>query len=133
MAYDAEKAKAVCDLLAEQESAKSLRQACAIVGMLPSTFLYWCDQHKELAEMYARADKIATDLAFEEFNALNDEEPPRVEGRVDAGWANWNRTRLDNKKWAMSKRRPSKYGDKVQQEISGPDGGAIPLSLEIDL
>lgn len=123
MAYDADKAKTICDLVAEQEIAKSLRQACSIVGLAPSTFLLWCDTNEALAEQYARANKIATDLQFEEFNALNDERPPTVKGFTDAGWAQWQRMRLDNKKWAMSKRRPSKYGDKVAH--TGDDGGPI--------
>jgi hypothetical protein len=116
---DTKKAQRVCDLLAAHEEAKSLRQACKIVGIPPSNFLFWCDKNPELAEQYARADKIATDLAFEEFAELNDEAPPRVKGYTDAGWAAWQRMRLDNKKWAMSKRRPSKYGDKVAVENSG--------------
>lgn len=113
MAYDPQLAHTVCDLLAENEVAKSLRQACAIVGLAPSTFLLWCDNDGELAEHYARAVKISTDMQFEQFGELNDVEPPLVEGRVDAGWVAWNRQRLDNKKWEMAKRRPSKYSEKV--------------------
>ncbi len=113
MAYEPQVAHSVCDLLAENEVAKSLRQACSIVGVAPSTFLFWCDNDPELAEHYARAVKISTDLQFEEFGTLNDVEPPLVEGKVDQGWVAWNRQRLDNKKWEMSKRRPTKYGDKV--------------------
>lgn len=39
-----------------------------------------------------------------------------------------NRDRLciDTDKWLMSKLMSKKYGDKVQQELSGPEGGPIP-------
>lgn len=33
--------------------------------------------------------------------------------------------RVDARKWIASKLFPRKYGDKVQSEISGPQGGAI--------
>lgn len=122
MAYDPAKAEQVCDLLAEHDQAKSLRQACVIAGVKPSTFLYWCDTHSDLATRYAAAEKVSTDLAFEDFNEANDELPAMGEHGVDTGWVAWQRMRLDNKKWSMSKRRPSKYGDKIQQEHSGSVG-----------
>jgi hypothetical protein len=31
----------------------------------------------------------------------------------------------DNIKWVLSKEEPKKFGDKVSQEISGPDGGPL--------
>jgi hypothetical protein len=36
-----------------------------------------------------------------------------------------NRLRVDARKWVAAKLLPKKYGDKVQQEVSGPDGGPI--------
>lgn len=121
----------VCDLLSSFEEAKSLRQACELAEVHPSTFLRWCEENKAFAEQYARAEKIATDLSFDEFRALNEERPPKVKGYTDSGWAAWQRMRLDNLKWAMSKRRPSKYGDKVQQEISGKDGAPIEAAITV--
>ena len=35
------------------------------------------------------------------------------------------RVRIDTRKWIMAKRLPKKYGDRVTQEISGPNGGPI--------
>ncbi|MBX8785491.1 hypothetical protein HBA94_17175 [Ochrobactrum sp. GRS2] len=35
--------------------------------------------------------------------------------------------RIDTRKWLMSKMAPKKYGDKVMNEHSGPDGGPIPV------
>ena len=125
MAYDPVKAEQVCDLLAEGDQAKSLRQACVIAGVKASTFLYWCETNADLAAKYAAADKIATEVAFDEFREQNEELPPTGERGVDSGWVAWQRMRLDNRKWEMSKRRPSKYGDKLQTEISGKDGGPV--------
>jgi hypothetical protein len=125
MAYDEVKANRVCELLAAREEARSLRQACVIAEVKASTFLFWCDTQPDLAKRYAAADKIATDLAFEEFSEANDEQPVMGERGIDTGWVAWQRMRLDNKKWEMAKRRPSKYSEKVQQEITGADGGPV--------
>ena len=129
MAYDALKAQKVCELLESQDDGcESLRKCCAKCDLAPSTFLRWCGDNKELAEHYARADRIATDIQFEQFHDLNDEEPPTVEGRVDSGWVQWQRVRLDNKKWEMAKRHPKRLGDRP---VPGADP-ENPLHLKID-
>lgn len=118
------KAKLVCELLESQaDDCQSLRQCCEKAEVPPSTFLGWCDANDDLAEQYARADKIATEIQFERLNELNEQEPPKVEGRIDNGWVQWQRMRLDNRKWALSKRRPSKYGEKVA--VGGDPGNPI--------
>ena len=38
---------------------------------------------------------------------------------ADNEWINRSRLRVDTRKWLMGKLAPKKYGDKVQQEISG--------------
>lgn len=128
MAFDPLKATAVCDLLAEFEVAKSLRQACAIVGVAPSTFLYWCSQHEDVAKQYARANEIATDLSFEEFQELNDQPPQTNRFGVDPAWVQWQRMRLDNKKWEMCKRRPSKYSDRITH--AGDSANPVAVTVE---
>ena len=44
-----------------------------------------------------------------------------------------DRTRLqiDARKWYASKLAPKKYGDKVQQEVSGPDGAPIQAAITV--
>lgn len=134
MAYDASKAKQICDLIAENDLAKNMMQACALVGVAPSTFLSWCDKpkcmveteeidaqgnvvlvHQRLSEAYAHASNISVQLQFEDFERLNDEQPwTNARGQVDIGWTQYHRTRMDNKKWALAKRHPTKYGEKVE-------------------
>ena len=128
MAVDLLKAQMVCELLESQGvGCESLRKCCEKCDIAPSTFLRWCGDNKELAEQYARADRIATDIQFEQFHDLNDEQPPRVGGRVDSGWVAWQRQRLDNKKWEMAKRNPKRLGDKPLPG-SGPEN---PLHLKV--
>jgi acyl-CoA thioesterase FadM len=33
---------------------------------------------------------------------------------------------VDTRKWIMSKMAPKKYGEKIQQELTGPDGKPLP-------
>ena len=40
-----------------------------------------------------------------------------------------SRLRVDTRKWILAKMLPKVYGDKITQEVSGPDGGPIPVSL----
>jgi hypothetical protein len=42
---------------------------------------------------------------------------------------------IDTRKWILAKMAPKKYGDKVIQELSGPDGGPIQsqnLTINLD-
>ena len=36
--------------------------------------------------------------------------------------------KFDVLKFSMARRAPKQYGDKISQEVSGPDGGAIPIT-----
>jgi hypothetical protein len=36
-----------------------------------------------------------------------------------------SRLRVDTRKWLMSKMLPKKYGDRIQQELTGPNGAAL--------
>ena len=45
--------------------------------------------------------------------------------------ANLARLQIDARKWRASKLRPKIYGDKVQAEISGADGGPIKTETKV--
>jgi hypothetical protein len=49
--------------------------------------------------------------------------------RTDQEVIGRSRLRVDARKWLLAKMLPKKYGDKIQQEVSGPDGE--PLVVEI--
>lgn len=44
-----------------------------------------------------------------------------------------NRLRVDARKWLASKLAPKKYGDKVLNEVTGANGGAIVVDSRITL
>jgi hypothetical protein len=43
------------------------------------------------------------------------------------------RLQVDTRKWLLSKLIPKKYGDKVEQFISGPDGRPLQAEITINL
>lgn len=112
--------EAVLDHLAQ---GRSLRASCALVGMPVPTFLLWCDNDADLAERYARARDTGFDAeadAINEYAATAREavlgvEDPRLAGAM----VNAMRLEIDARKWVLSKRAPSKYGDKLDVTSAG--------------
>lgn len=114
---NAEKAAKVCELVAEGQS---LRAACEAAEVAKTSFLRWCDETPELADQYARARDKGNDAEFERLQEVVDEEPAiGPSGGVDAGWVAWKRLQVDTKKWALSKKAPKKYGDKLEHNVTG--------------
>lgn len=112
-----EKAQAICQSVAE---GKSLRTAAKEQGISHTAFLLWCREDAELANQYARAREAGTDAEFEDLAELQSEEPVRDNfGKVDSGWVAWKRLQIDTMKWALSKKAPKKYGEKVDVNLGG--------------
>ena len=42
------------------------------------------------------------------------------------------KVRIDTRRWAMSKMAPKKYGDKLQNELTGKDGGPVEIENTAD-
>jgi hypothetical protein len=110
--YSQELAAAICARVSEGES---LRKACQENGTTHTSFLRWCNESAELANQYARARTVGTDAEFERLDDLQEELPERNQyGAVDTGWVAWKRLQIDTKKWALSKKAPKKYGEKIE-------------------
>jgi len=107
-------------LCAEIASGRSLRSVCEDTGMPDkSTVFRWISKHEAFRDQYARAQEDRTAAMAEELLDIAD-----FEDKEDAQRA---KLRIDTRKWLMSKMAPKKYGDKVVNEHSGPDGGPIPV------
>ena len=116
-AVDRTKADAI--LLALTEG-KSLRKAAKSNGIADSTFLLWVSNDKALAEQYAQARETGIEADFERLCELRDESPVAgPSGGVDPGWVAWRRLQMDTMRWALSKRAPKKYGEKLDLNHSG--------------
>ena len=107
-------------------SGLSLRKACLAENIAASSFIEWLYTDQELTEQYIRAretglDKMADDLLeIADKPAVNSED---VQNR---------KLQVDTRKWLLSKMAPKKYGDKVIQEISGPDGAPVSTTVTVE-
>lgn len=106
------------------------------------TVYRWLDENEAFRQKYARAREFQADHYSAEIIDLADTDritqkrtikPDGSEEIVILDQTERTRLQIDARKWYASKLAPKKYGDKVLNEHSGPDGGAIPVSLEIDL
>lgn len=127
--YTSELGHAICESIATGD--KSLRQVSRDIGVPHSTILLWALKNEEFADQYARACEIRDEASMESLDDMRTEEPERVtisfgedssKTSVDSGWVAWKRVQIDTLKWQLAKRRPKKYGDKIQQEHSGEVG-----------
>ena len=87
----------------------SLRSVCARDDMPSHTTIYtWLTQHPEFLEQYARAKDDSADADADKIEHIAE---MVLEGKVDpqAG-----RVAMDAYKWTAGKKRPRKYGDKIQ-------------------
>jgi hypothetical protein len=131
MAYIQTVADEICARLADGQS---LRGICQDPEMPAApTVLDWVRENPTFAEQYARAREIGDDMEFERLEELADAEPERDKdsGKVDPGWVAWQKNRVDVRKWTLARKRPRKYGDKL--ELSGDPENPLRQVTRIEL
>jgi len=131
--YDRQKVMdAICDRIAEGES---LRAICLDNDMPGTTIVMeWIKESDALAKQYARARERQADYYAEQIIEIADNSGKDTvitkEGieQVNHEAIQRDRLRVDARKWVASKLAPKKYGEKIQQEITGENGGAIQVN-----
>ena len=127
--YSPELAVLICARMGEGESLRSICRDDAMPSL--STVFRWLAGDKEFQEQYARAMDARATLLAEEILEIADDgrnDTYRDEDGHEAVSHDViarSRLRVDSRKWLAARMSPKKYGDKVSQEISGPDGGAV--------
>jgi terminase small subunit-like protein len=92
-----------------------------------STVYLWLAQNREFSDQYARACEVrAHELADEIIEIADDGRNDTYEDgdgneHVNTDVIARSRLRVDSRKWLASKLAPKRYGDKVEQVISGGD------------
>lgn len=128
--------KLVTELCNRMIEGNSLRRVCMADDMPSmSTVLRWlADEEKKFFQsQYARAKEIQAEAMAEDILSISDDGTNDTyvddNGNVktDHDVIARSRLRVDTRKWLMSKMAPKRYADKVQQELSGPDG--VPLEF----
>lgn len=121
MKYSKEEKQNVFEyILQEIESGRAVRNVLKDKNTpSSSTFFKWIDEDANLAKLYARACETRGDAKFESIENDYNEEPQRdpETGKIDTGWVQLQRLKIDTKKWEASKLNPKKYGDRVQSEV----------------
>jgi hypothetical protein len=127
-------------IIADVRRGKPVRRAIVDRGSEPGAFYDVLDASDEASQRYARAKSDGLDRLAEETIWLSDEarigeiiRDSAKDGititRADA--VERAKLQVDTRKWLLSKLAPKKYGERVQQVVSGPDDG--PVKSEVAL
>lgn len=119
--FTPELADTICARLAEGESLLSI---CRDDGMpAESTVRHWVAEDREgFFAKYTHARDIGLDHQADRIIEIADTEDDPAKARV----------MIDARKWHLSKMAPKRYGEKTTTEISGPGGGAIPITVSVN-
>lgn len=105
-----------------------------------SAVMRWLHAQPSFRDQYARAKEIGIEAIAEDIldiadDAKNDWMERHGSDGENTGWqlngehVQRSRVRIDARKWLLSKLAPKKYGEKLQQEVTG--AGGMPLSAPV--
>ena len=93
----------------------------------PSTIRAWARNIPEFGEKYAIARDNQLEYWADEMIDMADDKSEDIlpDGKPNNAKVNRDRLGLDTRKFLLSHLKPEKYGQKMVQEISGPNGGPL--------
>ena len=98
----------------------------------PQSWADWMRADEALAVAYQRARDVGADALAEQALSLIDEEPARIEGRVDPGHVQWKRAQVETRLKLLACWNPKKYGTKQTHEIGNKDGEPLKIDAKVD-
>lgn len=132
--YKQETAELICK---ELSKGRTLKAICREEGMPPeSTVREWVlDDSHGFAALYARARDFGLDAMADELFDISDDGSndyiQTEDGEItNHEHINRSRLRVDTRKWYLAKLAPKRYGDRLMQEHTGPDGNALVFRVE---
>lgn len=112
--YTIELVDRICEQIAE---GKSLAAICKADDMPAIRTVYkWKREHEEFMQQYTHAKEDQADYLAEQVLDIADDDTLEPADK---------RVRYDARRWLASKFKPKMYGDKVQQEVTGANGGPV--------
>ncbi len=112
----------ICNLLSE---GMSLRTVCLAEDMPDKTTVFrWFREQVEFRNQYAQAKEESADADLETIEDLGDkaiEESKTADPKAANAVVSAYKLKADNMKWGMSKKKPKKYGDKLDMTTNGKD------------
>lgn len=112
---------AICEQIA---TGALVKDACRAQGITRQSLHEWT-RDGVLADLYARARSDQAHAIAEDALSIADEQALTPEA------IQRNRLRVDARKWMASKIAPRLYGEKITQEISGPEGGPVQVEQQV--
>lgn len=108
------------------------------------------DAGDDFASRYTRARKEGWEVWADEIKDISDEQnlgeitvekvgtdprgnPTRTTETKTVDMIEHRRLQVDTRKWVLAKMLPKIYGDKVTQEITGPDGGPVVAATRVQV
>mgnify|MGYP000075275517 CR=1 FL=1 len=132
MAFSQEIADKVCERIAQGEP---LRQICRDEKMPAWRTVYdWLDAEPEFAARIARARELGFDAIAQDALSIADETQEGVETTIKADGSieekrgdmlGHRKLRIETRLKLLAKWDPKRYGDKVQTELTGANGGPV--------
>lgn len=105
-----------------------------------ATVYEWLLAKPDFAEQYARARDEQADTLADEIVAIADETPELdpiyskdgelIEIKLHSAYIQWQKNRVDARKWVASKLKPKKYGDR--QIVAGDKENPLHIENNVD-
>lgn len=129
--FTQEIADRICERIAGGESLVSI---CLDEDMpARSTAFRWLSQNEAFQDIYARAREAQADALADDIVHIAD--TPRLGTKTvtketgvevtEGDMIEHRRLQVDARKWMAAKLAPRKYGEKIQQQVTGADGGPL--------
>ncbi len=120
--YSFELSQLICE---EVANGKNIIQTLDGNSKYPSwsTFRRWKNENAELQTLYVKAIQDKSEAVIFEIDSICYD---LRQGGIDPSSAN---VLIQTLKWKAAKFYPKMFGDKVQQEITGAEGGAIIVNV----
>jgi hypothetical protein len=136
--YSPELAASILLRLTEGESLRSIVKDADMPGQ--ATVYEWLLAKPDFAEQYARARDEQADTLADEIVAIADETPETepiydkhgelIEIKLHSAYIQWQKNRVDARKWVASKLKPKKYGDR--QIVAGDKENPLHIENNVD-
>jgi hypothetical protein len=127
--YSEDVAVRLCERIAD---VGNLRKVCQEEGMPhPSTVYEWIGVVPGFNPMYLAAREQYADSEFDRLDDLMNEPAPKDDrGRIDVGWVQQQRLKVDTLKWKLSKLCPRRYSERL--ELVGAEGKPLVPELPLE-
>jgi len=137
--YTKEIADEICNRLSQGESLRSIVKDNHMPGQ--STVYEWLFKKKDFAEQYTHAREEQADTHADAIVDIADETPQTMpvydkegnllEIKLDSAYIQWQKNRIEARKWTAMKLKPKKYSDRITH--SGDDENPVVVENSVSI